>query len=221
MDDGITPDEFHASEGVADWRVLGEGAHAMWRTDSFGEAAEFVAAIAALDGVEDHRPDVDIRSTGVTVRLLTKSDHWYGPSRRDVELARAISATARDLGLVADPSAVQSLLLIVGAPSGEAVLPFWRAALGYINRPDSPEEDVVDPHDRNISVWFEEMAEPRGDGGGALHIGIFVPPEEAAGRLEATLAAGGRLVRDRAPMWWTLADAAGNELDIATTQGRG
>ena len=37
----------------------------------------------------------------------------------------------------------------------------------------------------------------------------------------AALAAGGRLVRDHAPMWWTLADAAGNEVDISTVQGRG
>ena len=37
----------------------------------------------------------------------------------------------------------------------------------------------------------------------------------------AALAAGGRLVRDdQAPSWWTLADAAGNEADIATTKGR-
>jgi hypothetical protein len=30
------------------------------------------------------------------------------------------------------------------------------------------------------------------------------------------------MVRDAfAPAWWTLADAAGNEVDIATTKGRG
>jgi 4a-hydroxytetrahydrobiopterin dehydratase len=37
----------------------------------------------------------------------------------------------------------------------------------------------------------------------------------------APLAAGGRMVRDGfAPAWWTLADAAGNEADIATPKGR-
>lgn len=37
----------------------------------------------------------------------------------------------------------------------------------------------------------------------------------------ATPATGGRMVRDRfAAAWWTLADAAGNEADIATTMNR-
>jgi 4a-hydroxytetrahydrobiopterin dehydratase len=124
--------------------------------------------------------------------------------------------------LTADPPADQSLLQVVGAPSPGDVFPYWRAALGYDPRPDSPDEDLVDPHRRDTNVWFEEMDQPRGgEGGCALHVGIFVPPEAAEGRVAAALGAGGRLVRDRAPMWWTLADAAGNELDIATTQGRG
>jgi 4a-hydroxytetrahydrobiopterin dehydratase len=141
-------------------------------------------------------------------------------TRRDLDLARRISAVAREHGLSADPTAVQSLLLVVGAPGGTDVFPFWRAALGYDPRPDSPDEDLVDQHRRDTNVWFEEMAEARGDGGGALHVGIFVPPEAAEARVAAALAAGGRLVRDRGPMWWTLADGAGNEADIATTQGR-
>jgi 4a-hydroxytetrahydrobiopterin dehydratase len=192
----------------------------MWRTASLAESARFVDAIARIEGAEDHRPDVDIRPPGVTVRLLTRSSDWYGMTRRDVEMARRISGAARELGLVADPGAVQSLLLVVGAPSTADVFPFWRAALAYDPRPDSPDEDLVDPNLRDTNVWFEDMREPRGDGGGALHVGIFVPPEAAEARLAAALGAGGRLVRDRAPMWWTLADAAGNELDIATTQGR-
>ena len=220
MADGITPDEFHAADGVADWRVLAEGAQATFRTASFAESTAFVAALASVEGAEGHRPDVDIRPEGVTVRLLTKSSEWYGPSERDLAIARRISAVAAQHGLVADPSAAQSLLLVVGAPSGTDVLPFWRAALGYDPRPDSPDEDLVDPHGRDTSLWFEEMREPRGDGGGAIHVGIFVPPGEGPARVAAALAAGGRLVRDRAPMWWTLADAAGNEADIATVEGR-
>jgi hypothetical protein len=35
-----------------------------------------------------------------------------------------------------------------------------------------------------------------------------------------TFAAGGGLVHDQGPAWWTLADAAGSEADIATTMGR-
>ena len=65
-----------------------------------------------------------------------------------------------------------------------------------------------------------EVAELR-QGGGAIHVAVWVPPEQAERRVAAALAAGRRLVRDRfAPAWWTLADAAGNEVDIATTLTR-
>ena len=63
------------------------------------------------------------------------------------------------------------------------------------------------------------MREPR-QGGGAIHLGIWMPYQQAEARLEAALAAGAHLVRERAPAWWTLADAAGNEADIATIKGR-
>ncbi len=65
------------------------------------------------------------------------------------------------------------------------------------------------------------MEDARPDGGGAIHVAVWVPHEQAEARVAAALAAGGRLVRDAdAPAWWTLADAAGNEADIATTLGR-
>lgn len=220
MDDGISPSEFHAADGTADWRVLGDGATAFFRTSSVAESARLVGAIGALPGVDEHVPDVDVRSTGVTVRLLTKQDDWYGMSRRDVVLAAAISAAAGDLGLVADPTVVRSFLVVPGAPDIAAVTPFWQAALGFIPRPDSPDEDLVDPQDRLPGFWFEDMQEPRGDGGGAIHVAIWLPHEEAEARVAAALAAGGHLVRDVAPMWWTLADAAGNEIDISTVKGR-
>ena len=142
-------------------------------------------------------------------------------SRRDIDLARQISAPARELGLSADPSAVQSVLVIPGATARAEVMPFWRAVLGYEPRPDSPDQDLVDPRTRGPSFWFEQMHEPRPDGGGAIHIAIWVPYEQAEARIAGALAAGGRVVRDKfAPSWWTLADAAGNEADIATTKGR-
>jgi 4a-hydroxytetrahydrobiopterin dehydratase len=142
-------------------------------------------------------------------------------STRDIELARQISAVARELGLPADPSEVQSLLVIPGATDTEEVMPFWRAVLGYEPRCDSPDEDLVDPRSRGPSFWFEPMDEPRPDGGGAIHVAIWVPYEQAEARVATALVAGGRVVRDEfAPAWWTLADAAGNEADLATTMGR-
>ena len=221
MTERITPKQFHESEGVEDWRVIGDGACAYFRTGAFATSARLVQAISQLPGVEDHKTDVDLRHDGVTVRLITYTDDYYGMSRRDVEMARQISAAARRLGLSADPSAVQSLLVIPGATSIAEVMPFWRAALGYEPRRDSPAEDLVDPRGRGPGFWFEQMKRPRGDGGGAIHVAMWVPYEQAGARIAAALAAGGRMVRDEfAPSWWTLADAAGNEIDIATPRGR-
>jgi 4a-hydroxytetrahydrobiopterin dehydratase len=221
MTDRITPRDFQDAPGSEDWRVVGEGACAYFRTRSFAESAGLVRAIGEIDGVEDHRPAVDIRNGGVTVRLITISKDYMGMTEQDLAVARRISTVARDLGLSADPSAIQSLLVIPGAPDIATVMPFWRALLGYEPRLDSPAEDLVDPRDRGPAFWFESMDQPRADGGGAIHVAIWVPYEQAEARVAAALAAGGRLVRDDfAPSWWTLADAAGNEADVATTMGR-
>jgi 4a-hydroxytetrahydrobiopterin dehydratase len=221
MTDNISPKQFHESEGVEDWRVLGDGANAYFRTGSYAKAAQLVQAISELRGVEDEQPEVDVRPDGVTVRMLTITEGYAGMTRRHVELARQISAAARKLGLSSDPSAVQSLLVIPGATSRAEVMPFWRAALGYEPRRDSPAEDLVDPRGRGTPFWFEQMKEPRAGGGGAIHVAVWVPYEHAQARIAAALAAGGRMVRDEfAPSWWTLADTAGNEVDIATTMGR-
>jgi 4a-hydroxytetrahydrobiopterin dehydratase len=222
MTDHLSPSRFHAAEDAADWRVVGDGACAFFRTDSFAAAARFVEGMAGLPGLETHQPDVDLRPDGVTVRLLTKSDDWYGMTTADVALAGAISRLAREQALVADPSRVQNVLVIPGALDTATVLPFWRALLDYEPRPDSPDEDLVDPRGRGPGFWFEQMREPRSDGSGSIHIAVWVPEDQAEARVAAALAAGGRIVRDEgAPAWWLLADPAGNEADIATTANRG
>jgi 4a-hydroxytetrahydrobiopterin dehydratase len=221
MTDRISPSQFHEAEGLQDWRVVGDGACAFFRTSSFMQSVRLMQAIAELEGLDEHPPAVDIRHDGVTVRTISVAEDYMGMTLRDAELARRISAVARDLGVSADPTAIQSVLVIPGASDINAVMPFWRAVLGYEPRLDSPDEDLVDPHDRGPGFWFESMEEPRADGGGAIHIAIWVPPEQAEARVAAALAAGGRLVRDDyAPSWWTLSDPSGNEADIATTQGR-
>jgi 4a-hydroxytetrahydrobiopterin dehydratase len=221
MTEQISPKQFHESAGVEDWRLTSDGACAYFRTGSLAAGARLVQAIGDLPGVDDHRPSVDVRRDGVTVCLITITNSYYGPSRRDVELARQISEAARKLRLAADPSAVQSLLVIPGATVTAEVMPFWQALLGYERRPDTPDEDLVDPRSRGAAFWFEPMKEPRPGGLGAIHVAVWVPYEQAEARVAAALAAGGRMVRDEfAPSWWTLADAAGNEADIATAKGR-
>jgi 4a-hydroxytetrahydrobiopterin dehydratase len=220
MSGRITPREFHEAGGVGDWRVLGEGACAYFRTGSFPAGARLVRAIGELAGLDDHHPDVDLRRDGVIVRLISVTDDHYGLSERDVELAREISAVARELGATADPTAVQTVQLTIDALVVPAVMPFWRAVLGYEHRADSPDEDLVDPHGRGTSIWFQRMDAPRPQRN-RVHIDVWVPHDQAEARVAAALAAGGRLVSDEhAPEWWTLADAEGNEVDVATWQRR-
>ena len=140
---------------------------------------------------------------------------------RDVERARRISALARDLGLRGDPSAAQFIgPIIVDALDIPAVMPFWRALLGYEHRPDSPDEDLVDPLRRGPGVWFQQMDAPR-EQRSRMHVACWVAPELAEARVAAAIAAGGHLVTDEfAPAWWVLADSEGNEADVATTQRR-
>ena len=82
MTDHLSAQQFHDSEGVEDWRVVGDGACAYFPTTSFAAATRFVQAISELSGSENHRPDIDVRRDGVTVRLLTVTDDYYGPTSR-------------------------------------------------------------------------------------------------------------------------------------------
>ena len=219
--DHIRVKEFREAEGTTDWPVLAEGATTFFATDSLATSARLVEAIGRLEGIDDGHVTIDIRADGVTVKLLTKSAEWYGMSRRDVELARAISKAAAALDLTADGTVVQSVEpIIVGANDVKKVMPFWQALLGYVHRPDSPDEDIVDPRGRGPGIWFEQVEGPRTERN-RMHVAVWVPYEQAEARIAAAIAAGGSLIYDAAaPAWWTLADPEGNEADVATTMSR-
>jgi len=219
--DAIRARDFASAEGTEDWRVLGDGGTTFFRTPSMAASARLAEGIAGLAGVDDHPVDVDIRADGVTVRLVTYSDDYYGMTRRDLELAREISAVARAQGLRGEPVAVESIgPIVIGAVDIAAVMPFWAAVLGYEPRRDSPAEDLVDPRGRGPGIWFEEVDEPAG-GRPRMHVACWVPSEQGEARVRAALDAGGRMVYDaQAPSWWTLADPEGNEVDVATITGR-
>jgi 4a-hydroxytetrahydrobiopterin dehydratase len=218
MTETITPQQFHEAAGIEDWRVLTNIACAHFRTKSFGEGVALVDAIGRLADAAKHHPDVDLRPDSVTVRLTTTTpDHFFWLSARDVDLARKISAAARELGVPADPTAVQMVQFTIDALISPDVMPFWAAVLGYRQVGD---EDLLDPHSQGPPIWFQQMKEPRPQRN-RIHIDVFVPHDQAEARVAAALAAGGRLVSDEhAPAWWTLADAEGNEVDVATWMGR-
>jgi 4a-hydroxytetrahydrobiopterin dehydratase len=207
--------------GVEDWRILGEGACAFFRTPSLLTAAQFVQAVAALSDDLGEAPDVDLRRDGVTVRLFDVTPDNYGLASGHAELARQVSALARELDLPADPSVLQTVQVTVDALVAADVMPFWRAVLGYEPRPDSPEEDLVDPRGRGPGFWFQPMDAPRPQRN-RLHVDVWVGHDRGEDRVAAAVAAGGRVLDDsHAPMWWVLADAEGNEACVATIAGRG
>lgn len=212
MADRITGKQFDEAGGVEDWRGLWGGGFACtyFQTGSFGTGAALVRAISQLDAAAHHHVDVDLRAEGVTVRLFTHEPG--GLSTRDVELAREISATARKLGVEADPTGVQHVQVCIDALAIPEVLPFWRAVLGYRKVGD---EDVFDPHRVGPPFTFQQMDAPRPQRN-RIHVDVYVPRDQVEARIADALAAGGQMVNDtHAPNWWTLADAEGNEVDLA------
>ncbi len=210
MTERISVAEFVGRPGVQDWRVIfgGGWACAYFRTESFAAGVALVSAIGELAG--DHPPDVDLRPEGVSVRLFNPDAQ--GVTDREVELARQISRAAGRLGLTADPGRVQHVQVAVDVLDIAAVQPFWQAVLGYQLLGDA---DVVDPLRRGPTFWLQQLDAPRPQRN-RIHIDVYLPADEVQGRIEAALAAGGRIVDDaHAPGWWTLADQEGNEVDLA------
>ena len=205
MTEQITPRQFHE----VDWRVVRDDASTYFRTGSFGSGVALVDAIARLAEAADRLPDVDLRPDGVTVRLRSREGRF---SEGDVALAREISRAGRDLGIDVDLAGLQHVQVAIDALVIPDVLPFWRAVLGY---EQVDVADLLDPRRQGPPFWFQQMDMPRPQRN-RIHIDVYVPHDQAEARVAAALAAGGHLVSDEnAPEWWTLADAEGNEVDVA------
>lgn len=197
---------FLAADGVDDWVVLHGGATAVFRVGSTRESAALIGAILEAPGFEGSGALLSVADARVTVRL--SRDLWQLEPRH-VELARAVSAVAAAHGAVADRAAVQEVQIAVAANVDDADVGFWRAVLGYVAMSD---DNAVDPLGHGSTVWMQELedAKPLRH---AMHIDVSVAQEHVAARLEAALAAGGRVVRE----WedepaWTLSDRAGNRV---------
>jgi Glyoxalase-like domain len=82
-------------------------------------------------------------------------------------------------------------------------------------------DELIDPHSEGPTFWFQQMDAPRPQRN-RIHIDLYIPEDQARARVDAAIAAGGRIVyEDRAPLWWTLADPEGNEVDVASWPGYG
>ena len=219
-----------ASDAVSErgWRYLLGALRTSVPVESLAGAVQVaVGAVAACGADGDAHLRVDVRADRVVLTL--QSAALAAVTDRDVELALRISEAVRTAGLrtgaeidTEAPRSVQILEIAIDAIDIAAVRPFWKAVLGYVDEPgaDGPKDPLVDPVGQGPAIWFQEMDRPRPQRN-RIHFDICVPHDEGTRRVEAALAAGGRLLSDRrAPAFWVLADVEGNEACVTTWQGR-
>lgn len=201
---------FLAAYDIDDWAILHGGPTAVFRTRSMVEAARLAEAVAAVPGVAGSRAALTITDGRLSIRLTRE---MWGTEEDHVELARTISAVARERGATADLAAIQEVQVAVAAKAAEIDVGFWRAVLGY--DPLAP-DNGLDPLGHGSTVWMQDLPEAK-PLRHAMHIDVSVPHEHAVARMEAAVAAGGRIVDDsEAPGAWILADRAGNKVCIAS-----
>lgn len=209
----MSGDEIRALEGLDDWRAMYDAIEARFRTRDFATGLEFLNRIGAAAEAAEHHPDIALSYAHVNV-LLTSHDAG-GTTQRDVDLARQISQIAADLGVAAEPHAVQRLELALDTWARDEVKPFWQAVLAMT---DSAPDELTDSDGDNPTIWFQD-AEP--DTAQRWHMDLRVPPEIAEERIAAGLAAGGSIVSDdERPSFTVLADPQGNKICICTHVGR-
>ncbi len=211
--------------GLGDWRFLVGTIEANFRLGSYAAAGAFAGRVAAIADGLDHHPTIHLTYPGV-VHVVTTSHDVHGVTSRDVRLAEAVSAAAAEAGGTAQlPRGSASTEIAIDALDIDAVRPFWRAVLDYVDAVPGIEGDLVrqveDPTGIGPAVWFQQMDAPRPQRN-RIHLDVVVPHDVADARLEAALAAGGHLVSDaRARAFWVLTDPEGNEACICTWQDRG
>ncbi|MFZ0003002.1 VOC family protein [Trebonia sp.] len=218
---GLNRAELSAAVADAGWRLVLGDLCTQVATESLRQAADTAATLATLDSAvpaaDGHgQLRLDIRPDRLVITLAGVLGEGRA-SPASAAAAWGISAWLRELGLPPEPARVQTAEIGIDALDIPAVLPFWRAVFGYAD--ESPHA-IVDPAGRGPAVWFQQMDAPRPQRN-RIHIDVSVPHDQAQARLEATLAAGGRLLSDAAaPAFWVLADPEGNEACITTWQAR-
>jgi 4a-hydroxytetrahydrobiopterin dehydratase len=207
----ISSKQFHGEVGVGDWRVVSSGVQALFRASSLRHAGSLVEPVCAAAEEHGILPDIDVRPEAVIVRVPP----WDtgGIPAAAPRFATAVSEAAARLGLRADPAAIQSVGVYVAQHSDADVRPFFLAALGYVAVGDS---DAIDPFRIHPDLAFNPLTDDKPKRG-RTHLDVFVPASEAQARVDAALAAGGRLVDDsHAPAWWTIASPDNHGVDIAS-----
>ncbi|ORA37813.1 VOC family protein [Mycobacterium aquaticum] len=218
------PTRQQISDAVGDlgWRLVLGAVYTEVLAPSMADAV--AAASHAVEAAGSDAPThltVDIRADRAVLRLQCTETGWV--SDRDIELAAEVSRALAARGFeMTTGGAVQALEIAIDALDIAAVRPFWKAVTGYQDEVEQSDLNagLVDPFGRGPAISFQQMDRPRPQRN-RIHLDIDVPHDMAQARVEAALAAGGTLLSDRrAPRFWVLADAEGNEACICTWQGR-
>ncbi len=173
------------NETGTDWRTIEGVATAWFDAPSVTAGASLAGRIVELSA----EIVVDLRASGLRVRL--DSD----------EHAHAVSAAARDLGLAANPVALQQLSVVLESATPSAVSPFWQRVLDY-----APAEDggLADALRRDPAIRIRESPVPR-PLRNRIHLDVVRP---AAAVEQARLGEGS------GPFRVCHADPDGNEVDL-------
>lgn len=207
----ISSKDFHREPGVGDWRVVSSGVQALFRASSLRHAAALVEPVVAAAEAHGILPDVDVRPEAIIVRVPPWA--FGGIPVGAPRFAAAVSEAAARLGLTADPASIQSVSISIAQHSQADVRPFFLAALGF----DAVgETDAVDPLRIAPDLAFNPLTVDKARRG-RTHFDVFVPASEGQARVDAALAAGGRLVDDsNAPAYWSVASPDNHGVDIAS-----
>lgn len=220
----VSAAEFDARDDLPDWRYLLGRIEATFRTDSFDTAVVLAGEVATAGKRLGRHPDIDLRYPDLVHVMLPSAADGTPLTDDDLVTAKTVSELAANAGTWSHPHSAQAIEVAIDAMDIDAVRPFWKAVLGYVD--DAPAGytgqilAIKDPAGIGPPFWFQQMERSRTERN-RFHIDVTVAHDLAEQRIAAALEAGGTIVTDSyARSWWVLADAEGNQACICTWQDR-
>lgn len=207
------------------WRFVGGALMTAVPVTSMADGgAVLTIVLSAAGSAADGRLRVELRDGAVTLTLQTATVGWV--TQADADLAPVIGEALAAQGFHCVPQvggrAVQVVELAIDAMDIPAIRPFWKAVLGYADEvgDGAPDAPLIDPAWQGPAIWFQQMDAPR-EQRNRIHFDVMVGEDEADARVQAAIAAGGRLLSDEsARAFWVLADPEGNEICVCSWQDR-
>ncbi|WP_152362302.1 VOC family protein [Microlunatus speluncae] len=189
-------------------------------TKSFATGLELIGSIGRAAEELDRPADLDLRRTRVDVRLNGDGDGsgTSGITELDLSLVRKITQLAADAGTEIECASIAQLELGLDTPDWKEIGQFWAAVLDSEVVGDGDWADVGDRSQLLPLIWFQPSGrdEPRQ----RWHPDLSIDPAQVQPRIDAALAAGGKLISNNADTGCTLADPQGNKVCLSTWRGR-